>query len=126
MTLVELLEKVRSQLDTRGNYAVVAGPRSRSNDASEDSQFHSIVSAFADDDAHEFILRTSETEFGNAPESDRMTLRELFKLLDSQESASSGFDVQTSSSGPEDGFRVDFPILGTGWGDETRVFALLW
>jgi hypothetical protein len=127
MTLSELLDKLRIHLSTRGDYLVVSGPRPRSNDDNaEDASFHPIIAAFADDSAQEIILRTSETRLDDLPERERIRLRDLLDLLEVQAEHRSAFDVETSSSGPDDEFRVDFPLAGLGWGDETRVFAFLW
>ncbi len=126
MKLVELLERLQAHLAARSDYAVVAGPRPRSDGNTDDDSFHPIIAAFADDNAQEVILRTSETQLDDCPESDRMTLRDLVELLETQGEQRSAFDVETSSSGTEDEFRVDFPIAGTGWGDENRTFAFLW
>jgi hypothetical protein len=126
VTLAELLERLQNHIDARDDYALVAGPRAATNDSAEDNSWHPIIATFADDNAKEFILRTSEASLEDTPESDRMKLRDLVELLKSHVEQHGAFDVETSSSGPDDKFRVDFPIAGTGWGDEARVLAFVW
>jgi hypothetical protein len=126
MTLSDLLDRLRPHLDVRGDYALVVGPRAGAGEGRSDDDFHPVVSAFAEDDSEELILRTSESPLADVREADRLRLKDLVERLETERDQRAAFEVEASSSGPDDGFRVDFPIIGTGWNDETAVFAFLW
>ena len=126
MTLTELLDRLKTHVDFRAEYAVVVGPRPRADGPQDDDSWRPVVAVYMDVEATECILRMSDVSLGVHPASDRMTLADLVGCLQSLAEQHGSADVETSSSGPGDDFRVDFPIVGTGWGDESRVVALLW
>jgi hypothetical protein len=126
MILTELLARLRTHLDSRAEYAVVVGPRPRADEPQDDDSWHPVVTVYMGVEATECILRMSDVSLGEHPASDRMTRADLVECLQSHAEQYGTADVETSSSGPGDDFRVDFPIVGTGWGDESRVVALLW
>ena len=126
MILSELLERLRRDLPACGQYTVVAGPRPDADAAPTEDAYYPVVAVFADDDAEEVVLQLSEAPLPDVEDAERVTLEDLAALLETHASCRGRFEIETSSSGPEDDFRVDFPVAGTGRGDDTQVFALLW
>ena len=126
MTLSELLGKLQPHLDDRGDYMVIAGPLSGTDDSVEDKSFHPVVATFADENSKEVILRTSQSPLEEPPDPSGMILCDFMKWLTSHVDQHGAFDVEMSDSGPGDDFRVDFPLAGIGLNDDTRLFAFLW
>jgi len=126
MTLTQLLDRLKTHVDSRAEYTVVVGPRPRADGPQDDDSWRPVVAVYMDVEATECILRMSDASLVEHPVSDRMTLADLVECLQSHAEQYGTADVETSSSGPGDDFRVDYPIVGIGWGDESRVVALLW
>ena len=84
MTLSELLGQLHTHLDDRGDYMVIAGPLSSTDDSAEDKSYHPAVATFVDEESQDVILRTSRSSLGELPDPSGMILGDLIKWLASQ------------------------------------------
>jgi hypothetical protein len=122
MTLAGLIQELERRLPSCGGFAVVTFRKSQLGGAG-DPEPNLVVGAYADDGGEDIILRVGDGgEAGGMP---AMTLLDLLGVLRSLQDNRSEFEVECSSEGPAEEWRLDFPLAGIAENSAARLIALV-
>ena len=126
MTLEQFLKYIGSPVRRYGDFRVVATVRpSRKSHRADKIETMPVTDVYSDDKGEDIILLIEDKRNTSDSTETSITLKELNKRLKSLTKGRRRYSVECSSSKPNEKWRLDLPICGSGVNETEHLFALL-